>query len=180
MYQPFVEENENHTQKKTFRYRESLKSPEKRRQYLRHWYKAISAQKNINYGRKHQGLRVYDFKKGARSSRTSLIAGYFNKKCLAPMLFSGTCNSEVFNEWFEKRLIPELPKNSVVVLDNETFHKSDYLKEIAPKYGVELLFLPPYSPELNPIEKLWANLKKFWRGNAHLTLDEMIVTSGFI
>lgn len=96
------------------------------------------------------------------------------------MLFSGTCNSEVFNEWFKKQLIPELPSNSVIVLDNATFHKSDYLKEIAAKNDIELLFLPPYSPELNPIEKLWANLKKFWRNNSLLTLDEMIIMSGFI
>lgn len=112
--------------------------------------------------------------------RTSLIAGYLNHKCIAPMLFSGTCNREVFNEWFEHQLAPELPVNSVVILDNATFHKSDYLKEIADRNRIELLFLPPYSPELNPIEKLWANLKRFWRGNAQLTLDEMILASGFI
>lgn len=96
------------------------------------------------------------------------------------MLFSGSCNSEVFNIWFETQLVPELPVDSVVVLDNATFHKSVYLKEIALKHGITLLFLPPYSPELNPIEKLWANLKRFWKNHSTLRLDQMILLSGFI
>ena len=70
-----------------------------------------------------------------------MIAGYCNKKCLAPMLFSGKCNSEVFNEWFEKRLISEFPKNRVIVLDNATLHENDCLKEIALKHDIHLLFL---------------------------------------
>lgn len=94
--------------------------------------------------------------------------------------FHALVTAKFFNEWFKKQLIPELPSNSVIVLDNATFHKSDYLKEIAAKNDIELLFLPLYSPELNPIEKLWANLKRFWRNNSLLTLDEMIIMSSFI
>ena len=96
------------------------------------------------------------------------------------MLFDGVCNTKLFNIWFEQILIPELPENSVVILDNATFHKSQELQMIAKNHNVELLYLPPYSPELNPIEKLWANLKRFWRNNDHLSLDEMIIASGFV
>lgn len=171
-----------------------MKSPDKRRSFLKHWYKYFSNNRPIvyidetgfdsttqrDYGRNKRGSKVFDYQKGTRSIRTSLVAGYLDKKCIAPMLFSGSCNSEVFNTWFEEQLIPELPGNSVVVLDNATFHKSDYLKEISLKHHITLLFLPPYSPDLNPIEKLWANLKRFWRNHSTLNLDQMILQSGFI
>ena len=66
------------------------------------------------------------------------------------------------------------------MLDNATFHKSKHLHRIGKENNVELLYLPPYSPELNPIEKLWANLKQFWRNHCHLSLVDMIIASNFV
>jgi transposase len=57
-------------------------------------------------------------------------------------------------------LIPELKPGQVVILDNASFHKSKASIEIIEKAGCEVLFLPPYSPDFNPIEKFWANFKK--------------------
>ena len=75
------------------------------------------------------------------------------------MCFTGTCNTEVFNTWVEKCLVPILKLGQVVVMDNATFHKSDKTRKLIEDAGCKLIFLPPYSPDLNPIEIFWANLK---------------------
>ena len=71
--------------------------------------------------------------------------------------------SDFFEEWFEKMLMPELKEKTVIVLDNARFHRMNKLRDIAKKFDHVLLPLPPYSPDLNPIEKTWANIKKFIR-----------------
>jgi len=76
------------------------------------------------------------------------------------MCFQGTCNTLLFDSWVENLLVPELKPNQIVIMDNASFHKSKKTKELIERAGCELIFLPPYSPDLNPIEKVWANLKK--------------------
>jgi len=78
----------------------------------------------------------------------------------APMTFEGTCETNLFNAWLREVLIPELRPGQVLILDNASFHKSLETKRLIEESGCHLLFLPPYSPDLNPIEKCWANLKK--------------------
>ena len=65
------------------------------------------------------------------------------------MTFKGGCNAEVFNTWFEEVLLPVLPKNSKLILDNAAFHKSAKTLELAMKAGCTVMFLPTYSPDLN-------------------------------
>lgn len=67
--------------------------------------------------------------------------------------------------WLKDFLIPELKPGQVVIMDNATFHKSQASQELMKKSGYQILFLPPYSPDLNPIEKFWANFKKKVRSN---------------
>ena len=62
--------------------------------------------------------------------------------------------------WVEKILVPELRSGQLVIMDNATFHKASEIKELIESAGCVLLFLPPYSPDLNPIEKFWANFKR--------------------
>lgn len=109
------------------------------------------------YGKR--GQIVYGEVSGHRYDRESFIAGKSNGKIIAPMCFKGTCNTSVFNAWVEKVLLPELRPGQIVVLDNASFHKSLRTKELLESVGCNLLFLPPYSPDLNPIEKFWATLK---------------------
>lgn len=94
-----------------------------------------------------------------RFARESFISGLHNGKFLLPMCFQGTCNSELFKVWLKEALIPNLKPDQVLTLDNASFHKSIKNKTLVEEAGCELLFLPPYSPDLNPIEKFWANLK---------------------
>ena len=74
-------------------------------------------------------------------------------------IFDGNVNTAIFNSWVEQDLIPKLPVNSVVVTDNASFHKSPLLKTMIEKAGHILEYLPPYSPDLNPIEPKWAQAK---------------------
>lgn len=83
------------------------------------------------------------------------------------MQYKGTTNATLFEIWFEQCLLPCLSKENVVVMDNASFHRKKELSQIAEKHHITLIFLPPYSPELNPIEKFWANLKHWLKFNAH-------------
>jgi isftu1 transposase len=65
----------------------------------------------------------------------------------------------LFNFWLENFLLPALGPGYTLVMDNAAFHKSEYTKILIKNAGCQLLFLPPYSPDFNPIEKFWANLK---------------------
>ena len=123
------------------------------------------------------GKRVFSYVDGNKRKRTSLIGANRDRRLIAPWLFEGTCNAAVFNTWLEKELLPILVPGTVIILDHAAFHKTKSTLDIIAKSKCQLLFLPPYSPPLNPIEKLWANLKRFWRNHANMTLGEMIVSS---
>ena len=75
------------------------------------------------------------------------------------MCFEGTCDTNLFNAWLKQVLIPNLTAGQVLILDNASFHKSMESQRLVEAAGCKILFLPPYSPDLNPIEKCWANMK---------------------
>jgi transposase len=180
--------------KKTLRYREAF-TPEaagKRKKYLlRHWRiktqgrplvyldeTGFAPSTHRTHGWARRGQKVYGLQNSQQRPRTSLIGGYREHQLIAPMLFSGTCNTQVFNQWLEHMLLPQLVIGSVLVLDNASFHKSSSTRLLVEQSGCELLYLSPYSPDLNPIEKLWANLKLRWRKTGG-SLENRIKTSNY-
>jgi transposase len=112
------------------------------------------------YGKSLKGIRVAETIAGKRSERTSIIAGYCNKQLIAPLIFTGYTDTTMILFWVEKILIPELLSGQVVIFDNATYHKSTQITTLIESKGCKVLYLPPYSPDLNKIEKYWANLKK--------------------
>lgn len=88
------------------------------------------------------------------------MAAQTENKIIAPLQYDGTMDSILFETWFETRLMCELSPSSVIIMDNAAFHRKKQLSFVAQKYGHSLIFLPPYSPELNPIENFWAWLKR--------------------
>jgi len=92
----------------------------------------------------------------------------------------GNCNVQTTNAWLRDHLLPELKKGSVIVMDNASFHKSQETRDIIKAAGCFVLFLPPYSPHLNPIEKLWANIKQAWKYDLSNSLENILVSSDFI
>ena len=97
---------------------------------------------------------------GKKFERQSIVATQYGKTVLAPFGYSGTCDAKLFNFWLEKLLVPCLKTGQTVIMDNASIHKTPATKSIIEKGGCKLLFLPPYSPDLNPIEHLWANTKR--------------------
>jgi transposase len=80
-------------------------------------------------------------------------------------LFQFNIDANTFYTWVVQDLLPKVPKGSVIVMDNASFHKRDDIREAIEKAGSILEFLPPYSPDLNPIEHKWAQLKSIRRKN---------------
>ena len=120
------------------------------------------------YARAPRGKRVYGEKSGKiRHARTTVIAAYRQQKMEAPFRFKGHTNTAVFHKWVERCLAPVLAKDDWVILDNGSFHKSTKTKEAIEAKGAHLLFLPPYSPDLNDIEPQWATLKSNIRKNKY-------------
>jgi transposase len=109
------------------------------------------------------GQKIFGERTGKRFARTSLIAGLKTGQVVAPMEFKGYCNTEVVLAWVKHMLIPSLKQKDVVIWDNATFHKSNRLAQAFEQAGIAVLFLPPYSPDLNPIEQFWATLKAWIR-----------------
>lgn len=112
------------------------------------------------YARAPKGEKIHEKVKGRKYQRTSIVAGKMGHKIIAPLEYTGTMHGDFFEVWFEQHLLPEIPEDGVIILDNASFHRKKRLYEIAERHNRKLIFLPPYSPELNPIEHFWHWLKK--------------------
>ena len=97
---------------------------------------------------------------GKRSKRVNVIAAKSQNQIIAPFLFEGSCNTAVFETYIQEVLCPVSRKGQVVIMDNASFHQSKKMKELIEEKECILIYLPPYSPERNPIEKYWGVLKK--------------------
>jgi transposase len=75
------------------------------------------------------------------------------------MVYQGYCNTKVIESWLEKFLLPLVKPGQVIIMDNASFHNSRLIRDLIKKADCELLFLPTYSPDLNPIEHWWNKIK---------------------
>ncbi|WP_232420132.1 transposase [Nitrosococcus watsonii] len=82
------------------------------------------------------------------------------KEWLAPMLFQGSCNAQLFEMWVEQCLMKELHEPTIVVMDNASFHNHKRVQDILAKNYHYVISLPPYSPDLNSIEKTFGSMKR--------------------
>ncbi len=111
------------------------------------------------YARSERGKQVFCDIKGNKYQRVSMIAAQCKKTILSPFVFQGTADTKLFNGWVEKCLLPELKSGQVIIMDNYIIHKSKETQRLIESVGCKILFLPPYSPDLNPIENYWAVIK---------------------
>jgi len=82
-----------------------------------------------------------------------MIAALCDHNLIAPFTVEGACNRTVFETWLETCLLPTLVTGQVVVMDNATFHKGGRIEQLVQNAGSKVLYLPPYSPDLNKIEQ---------------------------
>lgn len=117
------------------------------------------------YARAHRGKQLVVDIKGKRGKRTSSIAAYLpqKKELIAPLIFQGYTNTSCFINWVKECLLPALRPGQTIIMDNASFHKNSKIKDLIESAGCTLLYLPVYSPDFNPIEKIWALLKKLYR-----------------
>jgi transposase len=110
----------------------------------------------------------------------TFIAGLRCHGMVAPWIVDAPMNARRFETWIETQLAPELQAGDVVILDNVAFHKSERAAELVRQRGAWLLFLPPYSPDLNPIEMAFSKLKALLRKCAARTFDTLCHALGDI
>ena len=139
----------------------------------------IDKEMNREYGRAPRGEPVYGEVRGRKFERTNVIAGKCAGKIVAPGEYKCTTDHRLFEAWFSGALLREAKPGSVIVLDNATFHRKKALKKLVEFAGCSVLFLPPYSPDLNPIENVWANLKTFLKRHLRNFLSLSLAISAF-
>lgn len=110
----------------------------------------------------------------------TFIAGLRCHGLTAPWLVNAPMNARIFETYVETQLAPTLEPGDIVILDNVAFHKSPRVQELVRERGAWLLFLPPYSPDLNPIEMAYSKLKSLLRKHAARDFDTICDALGEI
>jgi transposase len=111
------------------------------------------------YGWNQKGERFHSLKSGRREGRINMIAAYCNHQLISPFTIAGSCNRAVFETWVKTCLICALKPGQWLVIDNATFHKGGRIEQLIEQAACKVLYLPPYSPDLNKIEKCWSWIK---------------------
>lgn len=121
-------------------------------------------------GRCRRGRRLRVGVPHGHYKTVTLVAGLRLRGLTAPKVYDRPINAALFEEWVEKCLVPTLAEGDIVVMDNLPAHKGPRVEQLIKAAGAELLYLPPYSPDMNPIEKAYSKLKAFLRRIAERTV----------
>ena len=112
------------------------------------------------YAYARRGECVLGLISSQRTRTTTLLAARIENTFTATKLVQGGCKAKDFNDWLDEVLCPRLTENHLVIMDNARLHKTLRTRELIQASGAELMFLPPYSPDYNPIEHDFANIKR--------------------
>jgi transposase len=130
------------------------------------------------YGRSPSARRLVATVPHGHWRTTTFIAGLRQTGIVAPLVLDGPLTGPAFRAYVAQFLAPALQPGDVVVLDNLAAHKIDGVRQAIAAAGASVLYLPPYSPDLNPIEQLFAKLKALLRKAAARTKEELWSTIG--
>ena len=130
------------------------------------------------YGRGPRGERVTGHVPFAAWKTLTFVAALRCDRMTAPMMIKGAVNGEVFLVYVEQCLVPTLKRGDIVVMDNVPSHKVDGVLEAIEAAGATLRYLPPYSPDLNPIENAYSAFKTFLRKCAERSEDALTHRAG--
>jgi len=134
---------------------------------------ATSTKMTRLYGRAKRGERLRFSTPFGHWKTETFIAGLRDDGLVAPFVIDGPMNRAMFDVYIQTQLAPTLSKGDVVILDNLAAHKSPAAEKAIREQGAWMLFLPPYSPDLNPIEKAFSKLKAHLRKRAVRTIQDL-------
>lgn len=120
-------------------------------------------------GRARRGARLIDKTPHGHWKTTTLIGALGVRGMPCSMVVDGAVNSDVFEAFIEQVLVPAIAPGDIVVMDNLSSHKRPKVKNLIEAAGAQLLYLPPYSPDLNPIEMIFSKIKQLLRSLAART-----------
>ena len=126
-----------------------------------------------SYGRAPKGCRCIDSAPLGDWQTTTFIAGLRHRQLTAPLVIDGPMDGELFLAWVNQFQCPTLRAGDIVILDNLSSHKVGGVQQAIAAVGAMVLYLPPYSPDLNPIEKLFSKLKTLLRKAATRATEEL-------
>jgi transposase len=126
------------------------------------------------YGYALVGQRCAGKQNWHAKGRTNVIGALLGSRLLTVSLFNGSINADAFSAWVAQDLLPQLPPRCVVVMDNAAFHKRADILELFQQAGHLLEYLPPYSPDLNPIEHKWAQAKAI-RKQKNCSVEDLFI-----
>jgi transposase len=116
------------------------------------------------YGRSLKGERCHDKAPDSRWKTLTILSSIRLNGESESLMFEGAIDRKMFNAYIEKILGPTLSPGDIIVMDNLVSHKSPFAKEFVQSLSAEYQFLPAYSPDFNPIEKMWSKVKQILRG----------------
>jgi len=125
------------------------------------------------YGRAPSNERVIDHTPDVRFERTTLLSSVRTDGTIVPMIFDGSLNGELFVRYIADFLAPTLKPGDLVIMDNLSSHKVSGVLEAFKDTGASVRYLPPYSPDLNPIEKMWSKIKAYLRKRKARDIDAL-------
>lgn len=125
------------------------------------------------YGRAYKGERCYDLAPTSLWGTTTVLATMRIDGTTESIVFEGATDRKMFDTYIEEMLAPTLQPDDIVIMDNLSSHKSQKAQEIIENKLARLMFLPPYSPDLNPIENMWSKFKQIIRTEKPRTNEEL-------
>ena len=125
------------------------------------------------HGRAPIGERVIDSVPLERWRMTTMVSGIRLSGVTAPFVFEGAMDALAFQTYVEKVLVPTLRTGDVVVMDNLASHKMPAIVAMIQAAGAQVMYLPPYSPDLNPIEPMWSKVKTLLKKAAARTTNAL-------
>ncbi len=123
------------------------------------------------YGRAYRKNRCYDSVAHGKWKAVTMLSAIRSDGSTETMVYEGSTDKVIFENYIEHFLLPILKKDDIVILDNLSSHKGKKVQELVKSKGAEILYLPPYSPDLNPIEKMWSKVKSILKNIKTETLD---------
>jgi transposase len=130
------------------------------------------------YGRCQAGTRLIEKVPCSRWSTTTFLGAMRSTGFIAPLCVEGAINGQIFRAWVEQHLVRELRPGDIVVMDNLSSHKVTGVVEAIEAAGASVRYLPPYSPDLNPIELAFSKFKKLLREGAQRTTEKLWTLCG--